>query len=268
MDKSHDDNLNPNANSPARPSTAPNSAGAPAPQNPAAPVSNSQNVAFKSDYIGQWTAKQENPFAEQNRKAADKKAAQEASRKKAMPYIKIGSIIAGCITVVAVAAIIFINVTRPKPLPEDITPGSDGAAEITNDAQKVFDKFVDKLGDKTTETDEGPELTDEEMQGALDAVADYFEQQNNRTEDITTKVNLVLIEMQFYGYKGQPEAIIKAAEGFNIDDMTTSQAQQFLGMLMDASFGVGDNEAGEKYAQQFSSLFASGEADEGEKEEW
>ncbi len=60
----------------------------------------------------------------------------------------------------------------------------------------------------------GQELTDEEMQGALDAVADYFEQQNNRTEDITTKVNLVLIEMQFYGYKGQPEAIIKAAEGF------------------------------------------------------
>ena len=53
-----------------------------------------------------------------------------------MPYIKIGSIIAGCIAVVAVAAIIFINVTRPKPLPEDITPGSDGAAEITNDAQK------------------------------------------------------------------------------------------------------------------------------------
>ncbi len=69
------------------------------------------------------------------------------------------------------------------------------------------------------------------------------------------------------GIKGSRRQSLRQQRAFNIDDMTTSQAQQFLGMLMDASFGVGDNEAGEKYAQQFSSLFASGEADEGEKEE-
>ncbi len=73
MDKSHDDNLNPNANSPARPSTALNSAGAPAPQNPAAPVSNSQNVAFKSDYIVPVDRETGESLAEQNRKAAEKK---------------------------------------------------------------------------------------------------------------------------------------------------------------------------------------------------
>lgn len=224
-------------------------------------------VAFKSEYIGQWAAKQENPFAEQNRKAAEKKAAQEATRKKAMPYIKIGSIAAACIAVLAVIIAIIVIINQPAPLPDDITLGSSGAAEVTESAQKVFDNYVNKLGDKTVETDEGPALTDEEMQGAIDAVSNYFQQQSNRTEDISTKINLVLIEMEFYGYKGQPEAIIKAAEGFNIDDMTPSQARQFLGILMGASYSVGNLEAGTKYAKQLSELAERYEADEGEKKD-
>lgn len=224
-------------------------------------------VAFKSEYIGQWAAKQDDPFAEQNRKAAEKKAAQEAARKKAMPYIKIGSIAAACAAVLAVIIAIIVIVNQPAPLPDDITLGSSGAAEVTESAQKVFDNYVNKLGDKTVETGEGPALTEEEMQGAIDAVSNYFQQQDNRTEDMTTKINLALIEMQFYGYKGQPEAIIRAADGFNIEDMTTSQAQQYLGMLMNAAYSLNDIEAGDRYASQFGEISAGQEADEGEKEE-
>lgn len=271
MDKSHDDSLNanggsarPNPNSIPLPSSNPTPNSAASNQNSSA---RNNNVAFKSDYIGQWAAKQDNPFAEQNRKAAEKKAAQDAARKKALPFVKIGAIAAAVIAVIIVVVVVIIQANQLPPLPDDITIGSEGAAEVTDSAQKIFDDYVNKLGDKTEETVEGPALTEEEMQGAIEAVSDYFQQQSNRTEDMNTKVNLALIEMQFYGYKGQPTAIIKAAEGFDIKDMTTLQAQQYLGMLMNAAYSIGDTEAGNRYATQFGEISASQEANEGEKEE-
>lgn len=224
----------------------------------------SSDLGFRTENIGKWKEKQENPFAEQNRKAAEEKKKRDAAHAKTMPYVKGGLIALGCMLSIALVVVAIILFTRPKPLPEDITPGSVGAAEITDDAQKVFDNFVNKIGNVAIGVNGEPKLSDEEMQKALEAVSDYFEQQNNRIEDESKKINLVIVEMQFYARKGQPSAVLRAAEGYDVGMMTDTQALQFLGLLMDAAFGVGDVDLANEYV----TLFDSYSQDEEEREEY
>lgn len=192
MDKSHDDVLKTNGNTPAHPSAAaqpqttqPQSS---QPQNPQpqsashASAQNNQNnsaVAFKSDYIGQWAAKQEDPFAEQNRKAADKKAAQEAARKKAMPYIKIGSIVAACVAVLAIIiTVIVVIINQPKPeVPTIAGDSSEDVSDYTGILQDAYDQNqnlddVDKIVEDTLGTDNGREY---EAQVRLAEMVFYFD---------------------------------------------------------------------------------------------
>lgn len=181
MDKSHDDILKTNGNNPAQTPTPsqpqniqPQNAQSQSPQ-----TAPNQNVAFKSDYIGQWAAKQEDPFAEQNRKAAEKKAAQEAARKKALPYIKIGSIVAGCVAVLAVIiTVIVVIVNQPKPEIPTIAGGSsEDVSDYTGILQNAYDQDknlddIDKIVEDTLNTDSGREY---EAQVRLAEMVFYFD---------------------------------------------------------------------------------------------
>lgn len=194
MDKSHDDALKTNRNNPAQPSASAQSQKT-HPQNPQSqssqpqdqqsqfishtPTQNNPAVAFKSDYIGQWAAKQEDPFAEQNRKAAEKKAAQEAARKKAMPYIKIGSIVAACVAVLAVIiTVIVVIINQPKPEVPTITgDSSEDVSDYTDILQDAYDQNqnlddVDKIVEDTLNTDNGREY---EAQVRLAEMVFYFD---------------------------------------------------------------------------------------------
>ncbi len=253
MDKSHDDVLKTTGNNSAQ--SAPNAAPTPtssiasnsarsqsASHQSQNPASANPNVAFKSDYIGQWAAKQEDPFAEQNRKAAEKKAAQEAARKKAIPYVKIGSIVAGCVAVIIVAIVIIINITKPAPLPE-VTP--EESATMTEEAQKIFDKYTQGIN-----LDDAENLTEkekEDIQKAVDEVGKYYEQQADRTEDNSVVIQLTMDEMMLYLWNNQPEAALKASERIDPNIMDTEEKISFYSLMGNIYDGFGDNTQAEYY---------------------
>ena len=193
MDKSHDDNLNTNGgsaqpNASQSPSNAAQSSTNPAQNSataqllnntPAQNPASNRKVAFKSDYIGQWAAKQDDPFAEQNRKAAEKKAAQDAARKKAMPFVKIGAIAAAAIAVITVIVIIVVNIiNQPKPEVPTIAGGS--SEDITDYAGILQDNYnqnqnldeINKIVEDTLNTDNGREY---EAQVRFAEMIFYFE---------------------------------------------------------------------------------------------
>lgn len=230
MDKSHDDISKAKENSSARPAQ---SASGPRPHSGANPPqilgtssaqSNSNNVAFKSDYIGQWAAKQEDPFAEQNRKAAAKKAAEEAARKKALPYIKIASIVAACLAVVAViVVVIVVIVNQPKPEVPTISGGSsEDIADYTgilqdkyNESQNVDD--INKVIDDTLNTENGRE---HEAQVRFAEMAFYF---NNdyyqKVVDTGLKINPDSLQpdhrLRYYNYMYYSYAMLNDVDKSN-----------------------------------------------------
>lgn len=211
----------------------------------AVPFSNANakpRIAFKSEDIGRWASKQEGLFAEQNRKAAEKKAAQEATRKKVMPYIKIGSIAAACIAVVAIITVIIVNVTKPTPIVE-LTP--EESATIQEEAQKIFTKHTQNINLEDTEN-----LTDkekEDVQKALDEVEKYYEQQAARIENDNALIQLAMEEMMFYLWNNQPEAALKAAERVDPSAMGMEERISYYSLMGNIYDGFGDEAKAQYY---------------------
>ena len=212
----------------------------------------SSPLTFHSENIGQWSSKQEGLFDEQNRRAAEQIKLRQARLRRLRPFILAGSGLLVVLVIIASIMLAFVPDQLP-PLPGNITLGSAGAQEVSETAQGIFDDFFKKhdSGSSSSATNPAPE----ENQAALDAVADYFDRQIERTDNVSTKIDLTLIEMQFYAYKGSPESVLKASQDSDINNMTETQAQQFLGMLIDAAFGTGNTELGEYYVELEDKLF-------------
>lgn len=233
MDKSHDDLLKTNGNSPAQtPASAqpqnPQSQSAPSPNPQPQPTSNqnNSNVAFKSDYIGQWAAKQENPFAEQNRKAAEQKAAREAARKKAMPYIKIGSIVAGCVAVLAVIiTVIVVIINQPKPEVPTIAGGT--IEDITN--------YKDKLQEIYEQ--------DNDMSAVEDAIEDAMNTDNGREYANQLKLS----QMMFYIGQNIYDEAINIGETVEVEQLELLQQANFYALMAISCASIGDNANANKY---------------------
>lgn len=200
------------------------------------------NVAFKSDYIGQWAAKQDDPFAEQNRKVAAEKAAKDAARKKVMPYIKIGSIAAGCVAVLAVIITVIVVIATPKPI-TTLTP--EESTSFQEEAQKIFDRHTQNIDLSNTEN-----LTDrekEDIEKALEEVGKYYERQADRAENNEAQAQVTMEEMSFYLWNNQPEAALKASEKISIEGLTSDTLSNFYGMMQSTYYVLGDMEQSERY---------------------
>lgn len=239
MDKSHDDILKTNGGAPTRPSAAAQPQNAQLqssqPQNPQsqpashAPTQNNQNnsaVAFKSDYIGQWAAKQEDPFAEQNRKAAEKKAAKEAARKKAMPYIKIGSIVAGCVAILAVIiTVIVVIINQPKPEVPTIAGGTmEDITDYKDKLQEIYDK-------------------DNNMSDVEDAIEDAMDTDNGREYANQLKLS----QMMFYINQNIYDEAINIGETVEVEQLELLQQANFYALMAISCASIGDNAAADKY---------------------
>lgn len=240
MDKSHDDILKANGNNPAQnPASAqpqavhpqnpqPQTSQSPASQSSPTPstAQNNSNVAFKSDYIGQWAAKQEDPFAEQNRKAAEQAAAKEAARKKAMPYIKIGSIVAGCVAVLAVIiTVIVVIVNQPKPEIPTIAGGT--IEDITN--------YKDKLQEIYEQ--------DNNMAAVEDAVEDAMNTDNGR-EYIN---QLKLSQMMFYIDQDIYDEAINIGGTVEVEQLELLQQANFYALMAISCAAIGDYSSANEY---------------------
>lgn len=207
-------------------------------------------VQFKSDNIGRWASKQENPFAEQNRKSQAKKQKQAEQRKKSAPFVVA---VVGVLAVAAgVCGLVFlvISLINSRPtLPDDLTLGSAGAEEIQDQAQAIYKEQIEKFynQNQTGGTIESP--SDQAKEDAANAVSDYFDNQKNIADTESAVIDLSIIEMQTYAYQGMPNKIIEVGESMNEEAMSDLQKRQVWGLLSDAYYSINDAERGDYYLE-------------------
>lgn len=270
MDKSHDDALKTNRNNPAQPSASAQSSKT-HPQNLQSqssqpqdqqsqfishtPTQNNPAVAFKSDYIGQWAAKQEDPFAEQNRKAAEKKAAQEAARKKVMPYIKIGSIVAACVAVLAVIIVVIIGVVRDPDA--DYTPEIAGSSEEDIiEYRDLLQQFYNrKKGEQSSDEDlvnppnmgEAPSNSSQEDKNLINSVNQVV-QNTLETFNGQDHANAVLCAQAYFYYNnGYYQEVVDTIRQINIDSLNNSIKSNIYEVAANSYYWLGDEEAADTY---------------------
>lgn len=184
------------------------------------------NVAFKSDYIGQWAAKQDDPFAEQNRKAAEKKAAQEATRKKALPYIKIASIVAGCLAVLAVIiTIIVVIINQPKP---EVPTIAGGTIEDISDYKNKLDEIYEQ---------------DKDMSAVEDAIDDAMNTDNGRKYANQLKLS----QMMFYIGQSIYDEAINIGETVEVEQLELLQQANYYALMAMSCASIGDYSGADEY---------------------
>lgn len=144
---------------PAKPATAPAAAKPVAPAT-THPTSNNNsnhqsNVQFKTANIGQWAAKQENPFAAQNRRADEKRQQAAKTRRKVLPIV---AIVGGIVAVSLVTwGVILLVASFNKPEPEEDVPVFQPILNYRDTLQNVYNNNVKE--------------NDEDKTAAIEAVA-------------------------------------------------------------------------------------------------
>lgn len=214
------------------------------------------NVQFKTANIGKWAAQQENPFAEQNRRADEKRQRSAKTRRKVLPIVAIiGGIIAlGLIVWGVVMLVMALN--APEKLPEDIAFGSEGASEVQGKAQEIWDRYWNNIAsgdDDQNQDNENPGDTADVSQ-AIEAVSDYFDEQLSIANNDSQKNDLVIIEMDLMNTNEQPEGVISAGNKGNPDTMTDYQKGLYYGMLTNAYYSVGNISEGDRYFELLTQL--------------
>ena len=168
---------------PAAPATtSPTSPVPPAPAN-----SPAQPSQYQSTAIGTHTARQEDPFAEQNQRWTERQARGRNQRKQA--FIGIGITVA-CLVVIGVIGLAIWILTHQNRDPEDVAFWNDGSAtEISDKAEELYN----------------PRPTDDNMstEGDTQAVTDYFEEQLSQATNDAERVNTILVEMRLYANNGR-----------------------------------------------------------------
>lgn len=205
---------------------------------------------FTTENIGRWASKQENPFAEQNRKAAAKKQKKAETRKKATPYVVI---IAAVIAVgLAIFGLVMIIIAFQPRLPDDLALGSEGAAEISDAAQNVYEeqlkKFYNQHGSNAAGSVENP--SEEAVNDALNAVSDYYNEQKDKATDDAQKTQLGILEMQTLGFKGKNEDLIRIGLTLDKHRMGVVDRNYYYGIMANAYYSIGDIERGDYYLDQ------------------
>lgn len=209
-------------------SAAPTSPVPPAPAN-----SPAQPSQYQSTAIGTHTARQEDPFAEQNQRWTERQARERNQRKQV--FIGIGITVA-CLVVIGVIGLAIWILTHQNRDPEDVAFWNDGSAtEISDKAEELYN----------------PRPTDDNMstEGDTQAVTDYFEEQLSQATNDAERVNTILVEMRLYANNGRPDLVIESSKKVNVDMMTDFQLADYGSMLFNAYTETGDSDSANRYMQ-------------------
>lgn len=107
-------------------------------------------VQFTADKIGHWASKQENPFAEQNRKAAARKQREHEQAKKATPIVAIILGIAAVVAAVGGLVVLIVFLINSQPKPEVVEIAGSSAQDIA-DYRDILNNFYNQDPYATTE---------------------------------------------------------------------------------------------------------------------
>lgn len=193
---------------------------------------------FKAENIGRWAAKQENPFAEQNRKAQAKKQAADKKRIKAGPII---GIVLGAICAIAAVVglvVLVINLINQRP-EQKITYTPEIAGSSEEDIAKYQDLLQQFFNEQQNSAASGQDgyLSFSQLGANIDQVV----QNTLDTSNGKANENAVLFaQLSFYSLNGFYSDVIKVASKINVDQLSDYQKVGYYNCVADAYNGLGD----------------------------
>ncbi len=197
------------------------------------PSKEQPDVQFTTKNIGRWASRQENPFAEQNRKAAAKKQQQAVQRRKVAPiFIIIGSILAVGLAVFGLVMLI-INLVNGQPQ-RDIPVISGSTAQDVGDYRDALQKFYNQ-GTSNVQDVKVDEI-DKTVQDSLDK-ADSQEQVDA----------IKLGQMIFFVNNNLYEQAWKVAQEINPDNLDLEKQRLYYSSLYFYALGIGDQTLANEY---------------------
>lgn len=185
-------------------------------------VNKAPTIQFRTQDIGVSKVSQTDFFKKHRQEYAVRQKRTQKIRRRVLICV---SILFLATVAISILIIIFHRQTAPAIVDDQVPPEmqiwNGEAQRIQSAAQEIY------------ETDQD--------------VSEYFDQQIDRASIDAEKVNLVLVEMQFYSDNFQPEAVITASAKINVEQLTVSQVGIYGGLLMNAYINIGDNAMAEYY---------------------
>lgn len=190
---------------------------------------NKPEVQFTADNIGRWASRQENPFAEQNRKAAAKKQRDNEERKKATPIVAIILGVAAVIAAVGglVALIVFLINSQPdESLPEISGSTLESSTEYYDVLQNFFNQHHDL------------QVVEDALDAKIDAASD--EQIANMTK---------LAGMVFYLKNNSASNAQQLGEQIDPETLELTARSRYYYLMMTAYHELGDADKSQTYRE-------------------
>ena len=194
-------------------------------QHPATP-DQSQLKFLSSDLHQTKVATRENPFAEQNRQAAERKKRQTQTKKKTLIW---GSIIGGVVIIIVIILILIFALNRPVDQPGPMIPTS--TTDLINKAQDILNE---------TNNIESAENVFNNAENNIEE--DIL---NNRIDDTEAKNRLNelnIAKMQFYQNNNENDKVIEISTEIN-NDLTTIFQKQFIYNALYLAYGATGDQA-------------------------
>lgn len=197
---------------------------------------------FRTENIGKWKEKQENPFAEQNRKAAEEKQKREEKRdatlakvNKSITPLKITLIVLSSIVIIVViilAIIALIAALTPEPAP---TMDGNTAADVAKYQQTLQEIYEQNLSET--------ENRDDALQAVDETISSTLETANGREYEN----EILLAKMLLLAYNSQYSEAVAVAETINPDALELPQKANYYYTLTNVYAEMGDHAKADEY---------------------
>ncbi len=191
------------------------------------------DIQFTTDNIGRWASRQENPFAEQNRKEQAKKQERAKKRKKFSPIVIISaSAIAIIAAVVGLVFLIIYIVNRPVPIAPPTIAGST-MQDISDYRDLLQNLFNQNNG------------TNEDKRQEINQTVDGSLSTNNGKENAAA---IILAQASFYLNNGVYDEALRAASTIDPEQLPLEQQVLYYNILCSGNSVLGNEELANKYS--------------------
>ncbi len=207
------------------------------------------DIQFTTGNIGRWSSRQEDPFAEQNRKRAAKKQTRNVKRQKVAPIIVI---IAGVIlTAAAIIGLIFLIIHLSHRTVNEIPEINGSTTQDIADYRDLLQNFYNQRPSDATE--------EEKLQAVQDAVNSTLDTAGGRENEVAVKI----AQASFYIDNSRYEDALRVADSIShsVDALDLDQQILYYSILYISYYKVGNQEKGDEYSAKVSDLI-------GEQQGW
>lgn len=202
--------------------------------------SSKDTLKFESSVIGIKTTKRQDPFAEQNKRAAKQQKEDQKKRKIAAIVL---SIVGGVVVVgLVIWLIVFLiqNFAPDESATGTVVFSSD---TVTQDMTDLGNLANSAFGGEVTRNDEGEIV----VNGNMDAADTVFDKTINfpQNQDFTNQINLSRIK--FYQDNGRYDLVINYLEQIDPEKLSVSERASYYNIASITYHQLGDDEKSEEY---------------------